>query len=77
LVTPIPITPKSFKEVKSTGLKDHKSLCKNAGINIGGVGRGGLEVLLCIEVGIRTSGGDAGHDFGHTIPKCVDHMLDD
>jgi hypothetical protein len=36
-----------------------------------------LEVLLCIELGIRTSGVDAGDDFGHTIPKCVDHMLDD
>jgi hypothetical protein len=77
LVTAIPITPKSFKEVKSTGLKDLKALCKNAGINIGGVGREGLEVLLCIELGIRTSGVDAGDDLGHTIPKCVDHMLDD
>ena len=47
LVTPIPITPKSFKEVKSTGLKDLKALCKNIGIHIGGVGREGLEVLLC------------------------------
>jgi hypothetical protein len=77
LVTPIPITLISFKEVKSTGLKDLKALCKNAGINIGGVGREGLEVLLCIELGIRTSEVDAGDDFGHTIPKCVDHMLDD
>ena len=68
----IPITPKSLKEVKSTGLKDLKALCKDIG-----VGREGLEVLLCIELGIRTSGVDAGDDFGHTIPKCVDHMLDD
>ena len=40
LVNTIPITPKSIKEVKSTGLKDLKALCKDAGINIGGVGRG-------------------------------------
>jgi hypothetical protein len=56
LVNNIPITPKSLKEVKSTGLKDLKALCKDAGINIGGVGREALEILLCIELGIRTSG---------------------
>jgi hypothetical protein len=53
-----------FKEVKSTGLKDLKALCKDIGIHIGCVGREELEVLLYIEL-------------GHTIPKCVDHMLDD
>jgi hypothetical protein len=36
-----------------------------------------LEILLCIELGIRTSGVDVGDDFGRKIPKCVDHMLDD
>jgi hypothetical protein len=77
LVNTIPITTKSLKEVKSTGLKDLKALCKDAGINIGGVGREGLEILLCIELGIRTSGVDVGDDFGRNIPKCVDHMLDD
>jgi hypothetical protein len=77
LVNTIPITPKSLKEVKSTGLKDLKALCKDAGINIGGVGREALEILLCIELGIRTSGVDVGDDFGRKIPKCVDHMLDD
>ena len=55
LVNNIPITPKSLKEVKSTGLKDLKALCKDAGINIGGVGREALEILLCIELGIWTS----------------------
>ena len=34
-------------------------------------------VLLCIELGIRTSGVNVGDDFGRKIPKCVDHMLDD
>ena len=77
LVNNIPITPKSLKEVKSTGLKDLKALCKDAGINIGGVGREALEIFLCIELGIRTSGVDVGDDFGRKIPKCVDHMLDD
>ena len=77
LVNTIPITPKSLKEVKSTGLKDLKALCKDAGINIDGVGREALEILLCIELGIRTSGVDVGDDFGRKIPKCVDHMLDD
>jgi hypothetical protein len=77
LVNTIPITTKSLKEVKSTGLKDLKALCKDAGINIGGVGREGLEILLCIELGIRTSGVDVGDDFGRNIPKCVDHLLDD
>jgi hypothetical protein len=72
-----PITPKSLKEVKSTGLKDLKALCKDAGINIGGAGREALEILLCIELGIRTSGVDVGDDFGRKIPKCVHHMLDD
>ena len=52
LVNTIPITPKSLKEVKSTGLKDLKALCKDAGINIGGVGREGLEVLS-VSVVIR------------------------
>jgi len=77
LVNTIPITPNSLKEVKSTGLKYLKALCKDAGINIVGVGREGLEVLLCIELGIRTSGVDVGDYFGRKIPKCVDHMLDD
>jgi hypothetical protein len=77
LVSTIPITPKSLKEVKSTGLKDLKALCKDAGINIGGAGREALEILLCIELGIRTSGVDVGDDFGRKIPKCVHHMLDD
>ena len=77
LVNIIPITPNSLKEVKSTGLKDLKALCKDAGINIDGVGREALEILLCIELGIRTSGVDVGDDFGRKIPKCVDHMLDD
>jgi hypothetical protein len=54
-------------------LKDLKALCKGAGINIGGVGREALEILLCIELGIRTSGVDVGDDFGRKIPKCVDH----
>ena len=71
LVNNILITPKSLKEVKSTGLKDLKALCKDAGINIGGVGREALEILLCIELGIRTSGVDVGDDFGRKIPKCV------
>jgi hypothetical protein len=37
LVNTIPITPNSLKEVKSTGLKDLKALCKDEGINIDGV----------------------------------------
>jgi hypothetical protein len=36
-----------------------------------------LEILLCIELGIRTSDVDVGDDLWHKIPKCVDHMLDD
>ena len=77
LVNTIPITPKSLKEVKSTGLKDLRALCKDADINIGGVGREALGILLCIELGIRTSGVDVGDDFGRKFPKYVDHMLDD
>ena len=36
-----------------------------------------LAILLCIGLGIRTSGVDVGDDFGRKIPKCVDHMLHD
>jgi hypothetical protein len=74
LVNTIPITPKSIKEVKSTGLKDLKALCKDAGM---AVLEEALAILLCIGLGIRTSGVDVGDDCGRKIPKCVDHMLDD
>jgi hypothetical protein len=77
LLTPIPSTPNYFKEVKSIGLRHLKAiLCKDACMNIDGVGREGLEVLLCIELSIMTSGVDAGDDFGHKIiPRCAHYLL--
>ena len=62
--------------MKSIGLRDLKVLCENAGINID-VGREGLEVLLCIELGIKTLGVGGGDYFGHNILKCADHVFDD
>jgi hypothetical protein len=76
LLTPIPITPKYFKEVKSIGLRHLKVLlCKDACMNIDGVGREGLEVLYCIGLCIMTSGVDAGDDFGHNIPRCAHYLF--
>ena len=76
LITPIPSTPNYFKEVKSIDLRHLKTLlCKDAGINIDGVERGGLEVLLFIELSIMTSGVDAGDDFGHNIPRCAHYLF--
>jgi hypothetical protein len=52
-------------------LKDLKALCKDEGINIDGVGREALEILLCIELGIRTSGVDVGDDFERKIHEAL------
>jgi hypothetical protein len=76
LITPIPITPKYFNEVKSIGLSQFRALlCKYAGMNIDGVGREGLEALLCIGLSIMISGVDAGDDFGHNIPRCAHYLF--
>ena len=73
---PYPITPNYFKEVKSIGLRHRKALlCKDACMNIDGVGREGLEVLLCIELSIMTSGVDAGDDFGHKVSRCAHYLF--
>lgn len=36
-----------------------------------------MEVLLCIELGIKTLGVGAGDYFGHKSLKCADHVFDD
>jgi hypothetical protein len=63
-------------EIKSIGLRHLKALlCKDAGMNIDGVGRERLEVLRCIELSIMTSGVDAGDDFEHNIPRCAHYLF--
>ena len=55
LLIPLPKTPRTYKDVKLLGLRELKTLCKDANISTEGVGREALEILLCLEVGISTS----------------------
>ncbi|KAK6178626.1 hypothetical protein SNE40_011158 [Patella caerulea] len=68
-------TPRSYKQVKALSLPNLKLLCLNTSVNIEGIGRDALEVLLCESIGISYTGSKKVPPEAK-LPYPVDHCLD-